>query len=163
MQKPVCLLFCVLALCAVFPLSAHGSSRRVAIVPSPAGESHDKTETILLYDRMIAMVIGIDRYRDLAPEQVPSYSQKHAESVAESGPWADPNPISPWVWRDEENGGPKQKERVIAQTVYHGNVKSKVFHRPGCRYYDCKNCVVSFKSRDQALRAGYRPCKICKP
>jgi methylphosphotriester-DNA--protein-cysteine methyltransferase len=50
-----------------------------------------------------------------------------------------------------------------AETVYHGNVRSKKFHRPGCRYYNCKNCVVRFTSRAQAIQAGYVPCKVCKP
>ena len=52
---------------------------------------------------------------------------------------------------------------VAAGTVYHGNQNSYVFHRPGCRYYNCKNCVVVFGSRQEALAAGFRPCKICKP
>lgn len=53
---------------------------------------------------------------------------------------------------------------AAAWTVsYHGNARSKVFHQASCRYYDCKNCTVAFPSRDAAIRAGYRPCKICKP
>jgi len=35
--------------------------------------------------------------------------------------------------------------------MYHGNKKSHVFHRSGCRYYNCKNCLVLFSSRKQAL------------
>ena len=50
-----------------------------------------------------------------------------------------------------------------ADTVYHGNVRSKKFHRPGCRYYNCKNCTARFTSREQAIQAGYVPCKVCKP
>lgn len=50
-----------------------------------------------------------------------------------------------------------------AKTVYHGNVRSKKFHRPGCRYYYCKNCRQRFTSREQALKAGYVPCKVCRP
>ncbi|TDA63835.1 Ada metal-binding domain-containing protein [Sulfuricurvum sp. IAE1] len=50
-----------------------------------------------------------------------------------------------------------------AGAVYHGNVKSGVFHRPGCRYYDCKNCVAEFPSREAAITAGYRPCQVCRP
>ncbi|XOI73883.1 MAG: Ada metal-binding domain-containing protein [Desulfovibrio aminophilus] len=50
-----------------------------------------------------------------------------------------------------------------AGVVYHGNVKSGVFHRPGCRYYDCKNCVAEFPSREAAIKAGYRPCQVCRP
>ncbi|MBU1155348.1 MAG: Ada metal-binding domain-containing protein [Proteobacteria bacterium] len=50
-----------------------------------------------------------------------------------------------------------------AEMVYHGNVRSRKFHRPSCRYYDCKNCTARFTSREQAIQAGYVPCKVCKP
>ncbi len=47
--------------------------------------------------------------------------------------------------------------------VYHGNTKSKIFHLPGCRYYNCSKCTAVFSSRQSALQSGYRPCKVCKP
>jgi Metal binding domain of Ada len=50
-----------------------------------------------------------------------------------------------------------------AEIVYHGNVRSKKFHRPGCRYYNCRNCTAHFASRAQAIAAGYVPCKVCRP
>lgn len=49
------------------------------------------------------------------------------------------------------------------QTIYHGNVESKIFHKPSCRYYKCKNCTAKFSSREAAIKAGYRPCKVFKP
>ena len=53
---------------------------------------------------------------------------------------------------------------ALAQAVtLRGNLKSKVFHAPGCRYYLCKACVVIFATREEALAAGYRPCKVCNP
>ena len=53
---------------------------------------------------------------------------------------------------------------AVAQgTVFHGNVKSRVFHRQGCRYFDCKACTATFASREAAVAAGYQPCKVCKP
>ena len=52
---------------------------------------------------------------------------------------------------------------ALAATKYHGNRRSKVFHKPGCRYYNCKNCTVEFETREEAIRAGYRPCKVCRP
>lgn len=52
---------------------------------------------------------------------------------------------------------------AYAGITYHGNVKSGVFHAPSCRYYDCKNCNAVFHSRQDAINAGYRPCKICNP
>ena len=50
-----------------------------------------------------------------------------------------------------------------ARPVYRGNLKSKKFHRPGCRYYHCPNCQAIFATREQALSAGYTPCKVCWP
>ena len=51
---------------------------------------------------------------------------------------------------------------VTAQTVlYHGNTQSKIFHAPGCCYYNCKKCSAVFSSRQEAIDAGYRPCKRC--
>jgi micrococcal nuclease len=47
--------------------------------------------------------------------------------------------------------------------VFHGNQKSHVFHKPGCRYYNCSNCSAVFNSKEEAMSSGYRPCKICKP
>ena len=31
-------------------------------------------------------------------------------------------------------------------TTYHGNVSSRIYHDPGCRYYNCKNCTREFSS-----------------
>ncbi len=45
----------------------------------------------------------------------------------------------------------------------HGNVKSKVFHREGCRNYNCGKCTAVFKNREQAMNSGYKACKACKP
>ena len=47
--------------------------------------------------------------------------------------------------------------------VYHGNIRSRKFHRPECRYYNCKNCTAVFNIRQDAIKAGYIPCKVCKP
>ena len=47
--------------------------------------------------------------------------------------------------------------------VFHGNIKTKKFHRPGCRFFNCKNCVVKFATREAAVQAGYSPCKVCNP
>lgn len=49
------------------------------------------------------------------------------------------------------------------QTVYHGNVKSHIYHRPGCRHFDCKACTAVFTSKEEAHKAGYRGCLVCRP
>ena len=48
-------------------------------------------------------------------------------------------------------------------TIYHGNISSRIFHKAGCRYYECRNCKEQFESAEEALRARYRPCRRCEP
>lgn len=58
----------------------------------------------------------------------------------------------------------KQPEPIVSNSSeYHGNRKSYKFHDSGCRYFNCKNCTMIFQSRSAAVKAGYIPCKICKP
>lgn len=44
---------------------------------------------------------------------------------------------------------------------YSGNVKTFKFHNSRCRYYSCRDCVASFKSRDEAFSMGYSACRKC--
>lgn len=48
-------------------------------------------------------------------------------------------------------------------TEYHSNTRSKIFHGPSCRYYNCAHCMKIFKTRQEAIDAGHRPCKACRP
>ena len=73
------------------------------------------------------------------------------------GLWRDPHAMAPWKWRH------KDEDRGIGQTGFHGNTSSHVFHKPGCKHFNCRNCTVEFKSRNAAVNAGYRPCGMCKP
>ncbi|MDD3925420.1 MAG: Ada metal-binding domain-containing protein [bacterium] len=49
--------------------------------------------------------------------------------------------------------------------AYTGSRNTHVFHRPGCRYVKQIKPVnrVCFKARKNAVNAGYRPCKVCRP
>nr|BDD45870.1 hypothetical protein 19 [Desulfobulbaceae bacterium] len=86
------------------------------------------------------------------------------------GLWADPHPIPPWDYRASKrsktpnNFSPttNQSQKTLPTSGgYHGNVKSKVFHAPGCQHYNCKNCTESFFSLGAAKSEGYRPHKQC--
>ena len=85
-----------------------------------------------------------------------------------NGLWSIPNPVPPWDFRHNGRTGQATEQSQtpsVAQpetgVIYHGNVRSKVFHAPGCKDYDCKNCTEILKSKEEALAAGYRPHKEC--
>jgi endonuclease YncB( thermonuclease family) len=98
-----------------------------------------------------------------------------AARKAKLGLWRDKNPQAPWDWRAEKRGGggsvssagssvPVVGESATGRTgsvVYHGNQKTKVFHGPSCQYYNCKNCVVKFRSIEEAKRAKFRAHREC--
>lgn len=46
-----------------------------------------------------------------------------------------------------------------------GNAASKVFHRPSCKLLlkTKPGEKVTFATRDEALKAGFAPCKLCQP
>lgn len=57
---------------------------------------------------------------------------------------------------------------VLAPTApstgnYIGNKNTKKFHLPSCRSLPAPQNRVFFDKRDDAIKAGYVPCKICKP
>lgn len=48
---------------------------------------------------------------------------------------------------------------------YIGNANSNIFHYPWCIYalQISERNKVYFKSRDEAIKAGFRPCSVCNP
>jgi len=46
--------------------------------------------------------------------------------------------------------------------LLHGNTSSRLFHRPDCKFYEGKECTARFVSREEAVAAGYKPCKLCE-
>ena len=48
---------------------------------------------------------------------------------------------------------------------YVGNAHSHKFHYDNCRYVSQmnENNKVWFESREEAISAGYIPCKVCRP
>lgn len=94
--------------------------------------------------------------------------------MARKGLWRDPRPKPPWEWRAETrigNSDPRVEAArsaatataATSTTLFHGNTRSGVFHQPGCKDYNCKNCTVDLSSREQAISSGYKPCGMCRP
>lgn len=97
-----------------------------------------------------------------------SQLQDHAQQ-AKVGLWSTPGPIPPWEFKDPGKKAlrshPQTKHHKETATepkeLYHGDVVNHVFHAPGCEEFNCKNCIAVFKSKQAALRAGYKPCAAC--
>jgi len=81
------------------------------------------------------------------------------------GLWSHKKPIPPWDFRhgNKSSSAPTRSPAYVRAGGYHGNVRSHVFHKPGCSGYNCKNCSAIFRTRQEAIEAGYRPCGNCKP
>ena len=89
----------------------------------------------------------------------PRLAAAEAEArLTKRGLWTLADPQPPWEYR-------AAARQPATQTAgpYHGNVRSHVFHRPGCEHYDCKNCTEVFETREEATAAGYRPGGTCTP
>jgi micrococcal nuclease len=54
-----------------------------------------------------------------------------------------------------------------AQTnaAYVASAIREPFHRPGCKWAQKISSanLQTFKTREEAIKAGHRPCKVCKP
>jgi len=46
--------------------------------------------------------------------------------------------------------------------IIHANAEERIFHLPGCKYYNCEHCTIKFKDADVAQAAGFEPCSQCR-
>jgi micrococcal nuclease len=91
--------------------------------------------------------------------------EQHARD-ARIGLWVDNNPTPPWEYRNQQRSGNTTTADILNTVqgesgIYHGNVKSHVFHSSTCRDFNCKNCTVVFGSIQEAFGAGYHGHKDC--
>jgi len=53
----------------------------------------------------------------------------------------------------------------VAEYAYVASINSEVFHQPDCTWVKkiSPRNLVTFKSREDAINSGRRPCKVCGP
>jgi micrococcal nuclease len=54
---------------------------------------------------------------------------------------------------------------AVSEHKYVASKSSNVFHKPECRWakkISAQN-LVTYKSKEEAIKAGKRPCKTCNP
>jgi micrococcal nuclease len=97
-------------------------------------------------------------YASLSKDKILAVLEKNARA-SKAGLWSRKDPMPPWEYRRYSQ---KPKPTQL-QGPFHGNVKNHIFHSPGCAFYQCTFCTQKFDKREKALKAGYKPCKTCKP
>jgi len=83
---------------------------------------------------------------------------------AANPPGARPSAPNDIAVKPEKLTKPDAK-RTVAEYKYVASKNSKVFHKPDCRWAKRikPENLVGYNSRDEAIEAGKRPCKMCKP
>jgi len=99
---------------------------------------------------------------------------KEAERYARSqnlNIWGDPELTQKYLRLKSKWGQYRSQEKPPPATVqdkewnYVASKNSKVFHRPDCESAKkiAPGNLIGFKSREEAINSGRRPCKVCKP
>jgi hypothetical protein len=97
------------------------------------------------------------RVTDIVLEQVDGFIHSHLAANPEGAGATDANAGGTALMTGP---GP-----VTGHHPYAASRRSKVFHKSDCRWVEriAPKNLVGYSSRDEALRAGKKPCKRCKP
>ena len=109
---------------------------------------------------------GLSQQYDKEFREAEKYARKHPLNI-----WGDPELTKKYLRLKSKWGQYKSKVESTAGTVqnkewkYMASKKSKVFHRSDCKWVKriSPNNLKGFSSRDDALKSGRRPCKVCRP
>lgn len=106
-----------------------------------------------------------EKVTDLVAEQVDGFID-----IFKATNTSDAKPLEVGINKNaSSNNLLKQSDKNGNSTaVEYGFVSSRssnVFHKPGCRWAQniSKENLVTYKSREEAIKAGKRPCKTCNP
>jgi len=98
---------------------------------------------------------------DVALDQVEAFIEAYRQVNPSSNQPPDANEVQA---SHQKQVGSANKSAVV-EYKYIASKNSEVFHRPDCRWAEriSPENLVSYSSREEAIEAGKRPCKSCKP
>jgi len=64
--------------------------------------------------------------------------------------------------RRKQKTTPRTEPGESQDLLIHANGLSMVYHVPGCEFYNCENCTISFINVEIAEQAGFKPCRFCQ-
>lgn len=121
-------------------------------------QENSKTEARKAMFNASLLLVGLAQVMTVPPNV--KYADMFAEfqkeaREAEKGLWGTikaPAPVS-------------ISNKASTETKYIGNSNYKKFHRPDCQWAQkiAPRNRVEFGRREEAIKAGYQPCKTCKP
>lgn len=100
---------------------------------------------------------------EIVLQQAETFINAYLEANPKGRQPADANEVRS-VTAPKKQARPAAKP-AVAKYEYVASKNSKVFHKPDCssaKKISPKN-LVGYNSRDEVLKAGRRPCKLCKP
>ena len=109
---------------------------------------------------------GLSRKYDQEFRESEKYARNHKLHI-----WGDPELTQNYFRLKSKWGQYRAKVSSPSPIIqnkdwkYAASRKSKVFHKPDCRSVkkiSPKN-LIGFKSREEAVASGRRPCKVCRP
>jgi len=109
---------------------------------------------------------GLSQKYDKEFREAERYARNHKLNI-----WGDPKLTQKYLRLKSKWGQYRSQERSPPATVqnkewnYVASKNSKVFHKPDCKWarkISPKN-LIGFKSREEAVRSGRKPCRSCEP
>jgi hypothetical protein len=104
-----------------------------------------------------------EKVTDLVAEQVDGF----IDIFKASNP-TDAKPLAVQINKNTSPSNLLEQSDENPTAIENGFVSSRssnVFHKPGCRWAQniSKENLVTYKTREEAIKAGKRPCKTCNP
>lgn len=99
---------------------------------------------------------------DVVLDQIEAFIHAYLAANPKTLQTPDANDVATAIQKQPIKQPPKL---LAAKYKYVASKNSKVFHRPQCSFAGriAPKNLVGYNSRADAIRAGKRPCKICKP
>ncbi len=109
---------------------------------------------------------GLSQRYDQKFREAERYARKHELNI-----WGDPELAEKYLRLKSKWGQYRSKVSSPPASVqtrewkYVASKKSEVFHRPDCKWAEriSPGNLIGFKSREEAIKSGRRPCKSCEP
>jgi len=100
-----------------------------------------------------------DKVSDLVLEQVEDFIDLYKATNRSNKQLSDVNINEPGLSSSPD------KQIDSTEHKYVASKSSDIFHKPDCRWAQniSKENLITYKSKDEAIKAGKRPCKTCNP